>query len=65
MSIGVGTLIVGILHCSLETIVVGILQMILAVCIIGWVWSILWGYELLSVARRSKRISLGDDGALL
>ncbi|CAM9975577.1 unnamed protein product, partial [Laminaria digitata] len=47
---GVGTIIAGFIKCSLETLIVGVLQLLTAAIVVGWVWSILWGWELLVVA---------------
>lgn len=46
MHAGVGTIIVGLLKCSCWTVLVGLAQLVTAPILIGWVWSILWGYEL-------------------
>lgn len=54
-------MIVAALACSLETLFVGLLQFFTCYLIIGWVWSILWGWELLQVARRRK-VALPGDG---
>ncbi|CAN0532086.1 unnamed protein product, partial [Ectocarpus sp. 12 AP-2014] len=43
---GAGTIVAGICTCNMKHVVVGILQMVTAPILIGWVWSILWGWEL-------------------
>lgn len=62
---GVGTIIAGCRRCHCETIVVGILQIILVGIIIGWVWSIWWGWVLLSVSRKEVSIPEDPGGGLL
>ncbi|CAM9356957.1 unnamed protein product [Ectocarpus sp. 8 AP-2014] len=52
---GAGTIIAGICTCSLKNVLVGILQMVTAPIVIGWVWSILWGWELWQIARGKRR----------
>lgn len=49
---GVGTIIAALAVCSLETLLVGVLQMVTAAIIVGWVWSILWGWELYQTSKR-------------
>ena len=51
---GVGTIVAGCFACSLETLIVGILQLLTSAILVGWVWSILWGWELLAVSRSGK-----------
>ncbi|CAM9870895.1 unnamed protein product [Scytosiphon promiscuus] len=48
---GIGTMIVGFLTCNIENFIMGILQLVLAPFIVGWIWSILWGWELVKVSR--------------
>eukprot|EP00904_Undaria_pinnatifida_P000606 jgi/Undpi1/10546/HiC_scaffold_29.g12996.m1 len=58
---GLGTIIAGCLACSLETLIVGIIQMLTSWLIVGWVWSILWGWELVAVSRSGKIDIPGAD----
>ncbi|CAB1106431.1 unnamed protein product [Ectocarpus sp. CCAP 1310/34] len=56
---GAGTIVAGICTFDLKNVLVGILQMVTAPILIGWVWSILWGWELW---QRRKTIVLGGVG---
>ncbi|CAN0016145.1 unnamed protein product, partial [Laminaria digitata] len=47
---GVGTIIAGFFTCDLKTVIIGALQLVTAPFLVGWVWSILWGWELVQVA---------------
>eukprot|EP00904_Undaria_pinnatifida_P009076 jgi/Undpi1/5299/HiC_scaffold_2.g00580.m1 len=49
---GFGTFFAGLFACSCKTMLVAILQIISAVVIVGWVWAILWGWELVKTSGR-------------
>eukprot|EP00903_Cladosiphon_okamuranus_P013236 g12342.t1 len=51
---GFGTLIAGLVACSCKTVLVAILQILLDALLIGWIWSILWGWELYRVAQGKR-----------
>lgn len=53
---GVGTIIVGLIKCSIESLFVGILQTLITVLVVGWVWSIWWGWDLMKVSKRTVQI---------
>ncbi|CAN0149100.1 unnamed protein product [Hapterophycus canaliculatus] len=61
-------MLVAVLSCSCETLIVGILQLLTACIVVGWVWSILWGWELFQISRRKIKLPidshLGPDGLL-
>ncbi|CAM9827899.1 unnamed protein product [Ectocarpus sp. 4 AP-2014] len=57
---GVGTVIAGLLTCKLKCVITGILQLVTAAVLVGWVWSIIWGWELWTHARRHPFTPLLD-----
>ncbi|CAM9533974.1 unnamed protein product, partial [Discosporangium mesarthrocarpum] len=57
-SSGVGTAVVGISRWKLELVVIGGLQLMLTFAVVGWLWSVLWGFELY---HRSQESAVGDE----
>ena len=58
-------MICAILALNCKMLIVGLLQMVTAPLIIGWIWSILWGWELFQVSRRGKINLPGEVDGLL
>ncbi|CBJ28924.1 expressed unknown protein [Ectocarpus siliculosus] len=57
---GLGTVIAGFLTCKLKSIFTGILQLVTTSLVVGWVWSVMWGWELWTLARRHPFTPLLD-----
>ncbi|CAN0219372.1 unnamed protein product [Ectocarpus sp. 12 AP-2014] len=57
---GLGTFIAGFLTCTLKSAFTGVLQLVTAPIVVGWVWSIIWGWELWKQARRHPFTPLLD-----
>lgn len=51
-------MITGMIIDSMDTFLVGALQLITAIFVLGWLWSVIWGLELV---HRSVRRGIGAD----
>lgn len=57
---GVGTMAAGAITDKMDTFLMGALQLLTSVILLGWLWSVAWGFELLS--RSIRRGTTGGEG---